>query len=67
MPAATATADPPLDPPGARAGSHGLCEGPKAEFSVDDPIENSSQMVLPTTTAPACSSFATTVASNGDS
>ena len=65
MPAATATADPPLDPPGIRSVAHGLRDGPKAEFSVDDPIANSSSTVLPTMTAPACSSRDTTVASNG--
>src|SRR5215831_12984463 len=65
-PAATATADPPLEPPGIRSSAHGFRDGPNAEFSVDDPIANSSQMVLPTMTAPACSSFRTTVASNGE-
>jgi len=64
-PAATATADPPLDPPGVRSVSQGLREGPKAECSVDDPIANSSQFVLPSTTAPAVSRRATTVASYG--
>ena len=53
MPAATATADPPLDPPGDPRSSHGLRVGPKAECSVDEPIANSSQFVLPTITAPA--------------
>ena len=53
MPAATATADPPLDPPGMRSSAQGLRDGPNAEFSVDDPIANSSQLVLPTMTAPA--------------
>src|SRR5439155_10866712 len=63
--AATAAADPPLDPPGVRSIAHGLAVGPKAEFSVDDPMANSSQFVLPTTTAPARSRRATTVASYG--
>src|SRR6266566_4575410 len=63
--AATAAADPPLDPPGVRSLAHGLIVGPNAEFSVDEPIANSSQFVFPTTIAPACSSFATTVASYG--
>src|SRR5262249_24170647 len=44
---------------------HGFRVTPNAEFSVDDPIANSSQFVLPTTTAPAASSRATTVASYG--
>src|SRR5437762_6739488 len=64
-PAATAAADPPLDPPGVRSSAHGLCTAPNAEFSVDDPIANSSQFVLPTTIAPAASSFETAVASYG--
>ncbi len=64
-PAATAAAEPPLDPPGTRAGSCGLRVGPKAEFSVDDPMANSSRFVLPTTTAPAALSSSTTVASYG--
>jgi len=63
--AATAAADPPLDPPGVRSSAHGLRVGPKAEFSVDEPIANSSQLVLPITTAPARSSRATAVASYG--
>src|SRR3989454_4263915 len=65
MRAATATADPPLDPPGVRSSAHGLRVGPNAEFSVDDPIANSSQFVLPTRTAPARSRRVTTVASYG--
>src|SRR5215472_9164387 len=52
-PAATAAADPPLEPPGTRLGSCGLRVGPNAEFSVDDPIANSSRFVLPMTTPPA--------------
>ena len=53
QPAATAAADPPLEPPGMRSSAHGLRIGPNAEFSVDEPIANSSQLVLPTMTAPA--------------
>ena len=34
-------------------GPTGCADGPKAEFSVDEPIANSSQLVLPTMTAPA--------------
>ena len=41
--------------------SHGLPTGPYAEFSVDDPIANSSQLVLPTHTAPASNSRCTAV------
>src|SRR5207302_8993728 len=64
-PAATAAALPPLDPPGTRLGSCGLHVGPNAEFSVDEPMANSSRLVLPTTTAPAARSRSTTVASYG--
>ncbi len=38
---------PPLDPPGTRLVSSGLRVGPNAEFSVLDPIANSSRLVLP--------------------
>src|ERR1051326_2147383 len=65
IPAATAAADPPLDPPGIRSVAHGFRTGPNAEFSLDDPIANSSQFVFPMTTAPASSSRATAVASYG--
>src|SRR5207302_7447212 len=65
MPEATAAALPPLEPPGTRVGSCGLRVGPNAEFSVDEPIANSSRFVLPTTTAPAARKRSTTVASYG--
>jgi hypothetical protein len=52
-PAATAAADPPEEPPGTRSASHGLCVTPKAEFSVEEPIANSSMLVLPRFTRPA--------------
>jgi len=42
-----------------------LCVTKKAEFSVDDPMANSSRLVLPTMTAPAAASLSTTVASYG--
>src|SRR5271166_6917000 len=64
-PAATAAAEPPEEPPGTRLGSRGLRVAPKAEFSVDDPMANSSMFVLPITTAPAARSRSTTVASYG--
>ena len=51
-PAATAAAEPPEEPPGTRSRSQGLCVGKKAEFSVDEPIANSSMFALPTMTAP---------------
>ena len=53
------------EPPGTRVESHGLRVGLKAEFSVDEPIANSSMLVLPTTIAPAASSRSTTVAREG--
>src|SRR3954471_12444314 len=64
-PAATAAALPPREPPGTRDGSCGLRVGPNAEFSVDEPMANSSRLVLPTTTAPASASRDTIVASYG--
>src|SRR5512141_2072981 len=66
MRAATAAAEPPLDPPATRVVSHGLRTGPNAEFSVDDPIANSSRFVLPAIAAPATRNFAMAVASNGE-
>src|SRR5690606_35944577 len=64
-PAATAAADPPDEPPATRSGSKGLSTGPNAEFSLVDPIPNSSRFVLATTTAPAASRRSTTVAVYG--
>jgi len=43
----------PDEPPGTRSSAHGLWTGPKAEFSFEEPIANSSMFVLPTTIAPA--------------
>ena len=63
--AATAAADPPLDPPGTRVRSHGLRVGRKPEFSVELPMANSSMLSLPRMTSPASRSFATAVASYG--
>ena len=51
-PAETAAAEPPPEPPGTREGSQGLQEGPYAEFSVDEPIANSSVFVLPSSRRP---------------
>ena len=61
--AATAAAEPPDDPPGTRSPSHGLRVTPRAEFSVEEPMANSSQLSLPTMTAPARRNRLTTVAS----
>src|SRR5207244_11720696 len=64
-PAATAAADPPDEPPGTRSRSHGLRTGPNPEFSFDEPIANSSMLVLPSTGAPALTSRSTDVAVYG--
>jgi hypothetical protein len=53
-PPATAAAEPPPEPPGTRAGSQGFFDGPKAEFSVEEPIANSSVFVFPSVGKPAC-------------
>src|ERR1039458_8603708 len=55
--AATAAAEPPDEPPGTLARSHGLWLGPNAEFSVEEPIANSSMLVLPMMIAPVCFGF----------
>ena len=61
-PPATTAAEPPEEPPGTRPRSQGLSTGPKAEFSFEDPIANSSMLVLPSTPAPASRSRRTAVA-----
>jgi hypothetical protein len=61
--AATLAAQPPEDPPGMRVVSHGLSVVKKDEFSVELPMANSSRFRRPKTTAPACFSRCTTVAS----
>src|SRR3989344_5187087 len=61
--AATAAADPPDEPPGTLDVSQGFLVGPKAEFSVDVPIANSSMFVLPRNCTLADFSFLITVAS----
>ncbi len=63
--AATAAALPPLLPPGTRSSAHGFAVGPKAECSVDEPIANSSMLVLPRITAPASRRRSVMWASNG--
>src|SRR6476661_7649944 len=63
--AATAAAEPPPEPPGMRSRSHGLWVGPYAECSVEEPIANSSMLVLPRIGRPASLSLRTTVASYG--
>src|SRR5207248_565409 len=64
-PPATAAAEPPLEPPGTRARSHGLRVVWKPLFSVELPIANSSRFVFPTSTAPASRSRLQAVASYG--
>ena len=62
VPAATEAALPPLEPPGTRVVSHGFSVGPKAEFSVEEPIANSSWLVLPSSVPPAALRLRTLVA-----
>ncbi len=50
MPEATAAAEPAEEPPGTRSSAQGLSVGPKAEFSPEEPMANSSMFVLPTMT-----------------
>ena len=61
--AETAAAEPPDDPPGTRVSSQGFLTGPKKLVSFDDPIANSSILVLPRDIAPALFRLETTVAS----
>ena len=63
--AATAVAEPPEEPPGTRERSQALRTEPNAEFSLAEPIANSSQLSLPRPTMPADLRRATTVASKG--
>ena len=62
-PAASAAADPLLDPPGVRDRSHGLFASGNAPPTLAPPKENSGSFVLPMSTAPAAVSRVTTVAS----
>ena len=64
--AATAAAEPPDEPPGVSGvfeplRRHGECTGPKCEVSFDEPIANSSLLVLPSSTAPSRQSCDVTV------
>src|SRR6185369_8149442 len=65
MPDATAAAEPPDEPPGTRSGAMGFFVGPYTLCSVDEPIANSSMLVLPNTIPPAARRRFTTVASYG--
>src|SRR5688500_9825657 len=53
MPAATAHAEPPLDPPVIRVGSYGFRVGGHAGGSADGRMPSSEVLVLPTITKPA--------------
>ena len=48
-----AAAEPPDEPPGTRVRSQGFLTGPKKDVSFDEPIANSSMLVLPSDTRPA--------------
>ena len=63
MPAATATADPPLEPPGVSRVSQGLRVTPNSGASVSSLCANSDVVVLPTMIAPAFLSRSTATAS----
>src|SRR3954447_7942394 len=65
IPAATAAAEPPLEPPGDRSRSQGLRVTWNAEFSVEPPMANSSKFVRPMSTLSAARNFAITVESYG--
>ena len=63
MPAASAAAAPPLEPPADRDGSSGLRTGPKADSSLVVPNANSWRLVLPMMIAPAARRWPTAGAS----
>jgi hypothetical protein len=60
--AATATADPPLLPPGTRAGSYGLCTAPNVALLLVQPSDSSCRFVFPMTIAPCASKGTSTPA-----
>ena len=66
-PAATAAALPPDEPPGTRVRSHGFSAAPNAEFSLEEPIANSSWLAFASNVAPASVSRSTAVAVYGGS
>src|SRR6478736_8744937 len=59
-PAATATADPLLDPPGRYSAPNGFFGTPYGERTPTNPVANWSRLVLPTGTAPAAINRSTT-------
>ena len=52
IPAATAAADPPLEPPGVCSVAQGLRQGPQSSGSVTGRRPHSGRFVLPTTDTP---------------
>ena len=64
IPAATAAADPPEEPPGVRCRSHGLRVGPNRRASLTGRIPYSGNVVVPTTMKPACFSRLETLLSS---
>ncbi len=50
--AATAAAEPPDDPPGTQSVAQGFFTGPYQLVSLDEPMANSSMLVLPNITTP---------------
>ena len=60
IPAATATAEPPEEPPGERVVSHGLRVMPSASLSVKLMVPNSEVVVFPSSTKPASENRRTT-------
>ncbi len=63
MPLATAAAEPPLDPPGERVRSHGLCVAPQASGSVVGTLPSSGLFVRPAVTRPTSRKRLTSVVS----
>jgi len=63
IPVATATAEPPEEPPEVSARSKGLRVGPQRRFVHTAPKPNSGVLVLPMMTAPACRNLPTTSSS----
>ena len=61
--AATPAAEPEDDPPGTLSGFQGFLVSPYAEFSPDEPIANSSQLVFPMIDILFARSLSTAVAS----
>ncbi len=59
MPVASATAEPPEEPPQVRSTSNGLPVAPKSRLTVFAPMLRSGMLVLPTTTPPAARTLAT--------